>query len=323
MPWGLARSLAVAALVAASASAVPGAGQAAMAPRETARLYLPDAFFVKGQPVTVPHREMHVDGFVSPYAPGQKVLVIVLEGRRRAKTAVVRIERNRSGRNGHFSEGFSLPSVGDATVVVKHNRDSVMGGFETRRTLSALDENVSLGSTGRFVQLVQQQLAALHFFIPQTGVYDTGTAFAIDAYHRLLGWGTSQSLDGRTVSFLLDRFGSFHVRYPGHGRHAEANLGRQVLALIDGSHVYWIIPTSSGKPSTPTVLGDYQIYSREPGYNDKAMFYSDFFTGGYAIHGYDPVPDYPASHGCIRIPIPDAIPAFNWLALGDWVDVYY
>ena len=53
------------------------------------------------------------------------------------------------------------------------------------------------------------------------------------------------------------------------------------------------------------------------------MYYSDFFIGGYAIHGYDPAPDYPASHGCMRLPIADAISAFGWLALGDWVDVYY
>jgi len=25
----------------------------------------------------------------------------------------------------------------------------------------------------------------------------------------------------------------------------------------------------------------------------------------------------------MRLPIPDAITAYNWLALGDWVDVYY
>ena len=27
-----------------------------------------------------------------------------------------------------------------------------------------------------------------------------------------------------------------------------------------------------------------------------------YFVGGYAIHGGDPVPPYPASHGCVRVP---------------------
>jgi hypothetical protein len=198
-----------------------------------------------------------------------------------------------------------------------------MRGFLVKRALTALDDHVSFGSTGRFVVLLQKRLAALHFFIPQTGVYDAGTGLALDAYHRLLHWGASQTLDGRTISYLMDGYGAFKVRYPKHGRHAEANLSRQLLALIDGSQVEQIIPTSSGKPSTPTILGDYRVYMREAGYNSEGMYYSDYFVRGYAIHGYDPAPDYPASHGCIRIPIADAIPTFNWLAAGDWVDVYY
>ena len=43
----------------------------------------------------------------------------------------------------------------------------------------------------------------------------------------------------------------------------------------------------------------------EPGYNSHGMYYSFYFYGGYAVHGYDSVPDYPASHGCIRTFIAD------------------
>ncbi|MGZ6681551.1 MAG: L,D-transpeptidase [Solirubrobacteraceae bacterium] len=31
---------------------------------------------------------------------------------------------------------------------------------------------------------------------------------------------------------------------------------------------------------------------------------------------------FAASHGCLRVPIPDAIPIYRWLSLGDIVDVY-
>jgi lipoprotein-anchoring transpeptidase ErfK/SrfK len=125
------------------------------------------------------------------------------------------------------------------------------------------------------------------------------------------------------VNALLDGRGTFKVRFPGDGRHAEGNLTDQLVALINGSHVYWIFPISSGKPSTPTILGRFHVYSRVPGYLPDGMYYSDFFFRGYAIHGYNPAPDYPASHGCMRLPIVDAIPAFDWLAMGDAVDVYY
>jgi hypothetical protein len=188
--------------------------------------------------------------------------------------------------------------------------------------LTTLDESIGFGSTGPFVELIQQRLAALHFYIPQTGVYDNGTGLAIDAYHRLLGWGVSQNLDGATISYLLNGLGAFHVRYPGDGRHAEGDLSRQLVALIDGSQVQAIYPISSGKPSTPTVLGNFHVYSKVPSYLPDGMYYSNFFIGGYAIHGYNPAPDYPASHGCMRVPIDDAISIYNWLNIGDAVDVY-
>ena len=95
------------------------------------------------------------------------------------------------------------------------------------------------------------------------------------------------------------------------------------MALI-GAHgdVERIYPTSSGKPSTPTVRGSFRVYSKTPGYNAHLMYYSAFFIRGYAIHGYSDVPAYNASHGCLRVPIPDAQAIYDWVRLGTPVDVY-
>ena len=51
------------------------------------------------------------------------------------------------------------------------------------------------------------------------------------------------------------------------------------------------------------------------------MYYSVYFHGGYATHGYHSVPTYNASHGCVRNPIPDSIFIYNWIHLGEsiWV----
>jgi lipoprotein-anchoring transpeptidase ErfK/SrfK len=111
------------------------------------------------------------------------------------------------------------------------------------------------------------------------------------------------------VTALLDGAGQFPVRYPGDGRHAEGNLTRQLLALVDGRHVVWIFPISSGKASTPTVLGRFHVYQKDPGYLPDGMYFSSFFYGGYAVHGYNPAPDYPDSHGCLRLPLADAVVA--------------
>ena len=79
---------------------------------------------------------------------------------------------------------------------------------------------------------------------------------------------------------------------------------------------------SSGAPATPTVLGSFRVYSKTPGTNSHGMVHSNYFIGGYAIHGYPSVPPFPASHGCLRVPIPDAAAIYAWLRHGDGVIVY-
>jgi L,D-transpeptidase catalytic domain len=286
-------------------------------------LTVPDAFLVNHQLVTVPGRTVHIHGVVRPYVPGQWVLVRSSLNGKVFKTDHLRIQPSPGGRVGQFTESVSSPKAGRVTVQVGHTRNAALAGLLRHRSFTALDPNASFGSSGPFVQLIQQRLAALHFYIPQTGVYDQGTGLALDAYHRLMHWGTYETLDGRTISYLLDGFGQFKVRFPGNGRHAEGNLSLQLLALIDGSHVVAIYPISSGKPSTPTILGNFRVYSKVPGYLPDGMYFSNFFISGYAIHGYNPAPDYPASHGCMRVPIVDAISIYNWLAVGNWVDTYY
>lgn len=295
----------------------------AAAPKANGALRLVGAYSVQRQAVTVSGRSVAVRGVVRPYAPGQHTTVRVYLGHRLIKLDKLRIRRSRGGSYGYFTEQVTSPGAGPVTVIALHSATASLRAYRIWTSYTALDSNVGFGSTGRFVQLLQQRLAALHFYVPQTGVFDAGTGLALDAYHRLLTWGTYQSLDSRTVTWLLNGWGAFKIRYPHDGRHAEGNLGNQLLALIDHGQVQVIYPISSGKPSTPTILGRYHVYQKTPGYLPDGMYYSDFFIGGYAIHGYDPAPDYPASHGCMRVPIPDAISIYHWLGMGDGVDVYY
>ncbi|HSD80985.1 MAG TPA: L,D-transpeptidase, partial [Solirubrobacteraceae bacterium] len=97
---------------------------------------------------------------------------------------------------------------------------------------------------------------------------------------------------------------------------------RQVLVLARGGRAERIYPMSSGKPSTPTIVGHIRVYMKTAGTNALGMVDSNYFIRGYAIHGYHDVPTYAASHGCLRVPIPDAPAIFAWVGLGDRVDVY-
>jgi hypothetical protein len=46
--------------------------------------------------------------------------------------------------------------------------------------------------------------------------------------------------------------------------------------------VHRIYPISSGKPSTPTILGRFRVYLKVPGYLPDGMYFSNFFYRGYA-----------------------------------------
>lgn len=286
------------------------------------RLSLAGTFRVRHHPVTVGTRLVKVHGVVRPYVPGQWVKVREYLGRRRFKTARLRIKRQSAG-VGAFTAKLQAPAPGFVHVQVAHHRTAQMAGFSTRRSLRALDPSTGPGEGGLIVSLVQERLAALHIYVLRSGVFDEHTALALDAYHRLLGRGEGDTgLDARTVADLLAGRGAFRVRYPHDGKHVEGDLGHQLVALIRGSRVYRIYPISSGKPSTPTVLGRFRVYRRVPGYLPDGMYFSSFFYRGYALHGYNPAPDYPASHGCMRLPIDDAVSVFRWLTYGDRVDVY-
>jgi hypothetical protein len=179
------------------------------------------------------------------------------------------------------------------------------------------------GARGVRVVFLQHRLRDLRYVVPYSGVYDGGTANAVMAYRKVNGMQRTYSANRSVFQRLAVRRGRFHVRYPHHGKHAEANLSRQVLALIDrNGKVFRTMVISSGKPSTPTILGSFRVYSQTPGYNAKGMLDSNYFHGGYAIHGYADVPPYAASHGCLRIPIPQARFVMHWLRFGDRVDVY-
>jgi hypothetical protein len=292
------------------------------AAKGSASLKLLDVFSVHGRPITVTGRGVHAVGVVRPYVAGQTVVLQVTLGRRVIKRQRLHVFPYH-GRYGRFTAKWSTPHGGNVTVSIGHVRTAAQQRFTAATRYLAVVPQAGFGSTGPFVQLMQQRLSDLHLFIPRSGVYDSYTGWALDAYHRLLGWGVSPALGPATVNALLDGKGRFNIRFPRQGHHVEGNLARQLLAIADGSQVRWIFPISSGKPSTPTILGQFQIYRRDPGYLPDGMYFSSFFIGGYAIHGFNPAPDYPASHGCMRVPIQDAIFIYTHVTFGNWVDTYY
>ncbi|MGH2900398.1 MAG: L,D-transpeptidase, partial [Solirubrobacteraceae bacterium] len=169
---------------------------------------------------------------------------------------------------------------------------------------------------------LQRRLRRLGYVTGSPGSFDGRTARAVLAFRKVTGMARTSSASIDVMRAIAKGRGGFAIRFRSHGRHIEADLSRQVIALVAAGRVQRIYPISSGKPSTPTVLGSYKVYSKTPGTNAKGMVHSAYFFRGYATHGYASVPIYPASHGCLRVPIPDARSLFDWIAIGTPVDVY-
>src|SRR6201995_5169207 len=135
----------------APAATTPAAAKGAM------KLYLPDAFFVSRQAVTVPNRVIHVGGVVRPYVPGQWVNVKVFQGSHRVKIDRLRIKPSANGRSGTFTEKLSVPRAGNTSVTIAHQKDAQQVGFVARRSFNVLEPSAGFGATGLFVQLMQQR----------------------------------------------------------------------------------------------------------------------------------------------------------------------
>jgi hypothetical protein len=179
------------------------------------------------------------------------------------------------------------------------------------------------GSTGPKVALFHKVLRDQGYFVRGKKRYTSSTSLAILAFRKVNKLNRNTSYSRSIFRTLLEGKGAFPLAHPDDGKHVEADLSRQVLVLADNGKPKYTFPISSGASATPTVTGKFHFYMKTPGYNAKRMFYSSYFIGGYATHGYDPVPNYPASHGCLRNPIPDAIFIYNWINIGDTIYVYH
>jgi peptidoglycan hydrolase-like protein with peptidoglycan-binding domain len=252
------------------------------------------------------------------------VTVRFYRGRSKIKVKQVSVLPSRTGRAGYFLVAFRTSHAGRVTIRASHRATPELAtAVAAPRRVRVLRLRARFGSRGALVRLLQRQLRAKGYAVHISGVYDDRTARAVMAFRKLTGMRRVPTADRAVFRRLAGGAGAFPVRFPRHGRHVEAWLGRQVLALIEsGGQVVRILPTSSGSPVTPTVRGSFRVYSKASGTNEKGMFMSSYFTGNYAIHGYPSVPPFPASHGCLRIPMGDAVAAFGWIHYGTVVDVY-
>lgn len=271
----------------------------------------------------VAHRDtIVVRGKVRPFVRGQ---VAVLQVRRKGRLVGRKRAKIRRARRGAGKVVFKLKMrrKGVFALRIVHGRTDEQQRFRSRRLrVRAVATSASEGASGARVLILQRGLRRLGFAVGVTGRYDAGTSRAVLAFRKTNDMERIGYASPTVYSMVLRGEGAFEPKYPRAGHHVEFDWSRQVLAFVRGGRTVRAYHSSSGAPATPTVFGTFTFYRKEPGTNSLGMVQSNYFIGGYAIHGYHSVPIYPASHGCLRVPIPNAYQIDRQISLGMKIFVY-
>ncbi|MEA2492628.1 MAG: hypothetical protein QOJ29_539 [Thermoleophilaceae bacterium] len=253
-----------------------------------------------------------VSGVVKPYVTRQTLRVRITTPHRKPTLVHAKIRKD-----GHFKIRFRTRRAITYTVYVRHDRTDQQQLFAAKRAVVA-----TTPGKGMAVVLLKQGLRALGYPAGNGPAVTSKLGRALLAFRKVNGMARVYTANRQIYEMVFGGRGAFKLRYASAGKHVEADLSRQVVVLANGGKPVATYPTSSGKPSTPTILGHYHFYSKAPGTNAKGMFMSNYFVRGYAIHGYPDVPIYNASHGCLRVPNADAISIFSQISLGESIWVY-
>jgi lipoprotein-anchoring transpeptidase ErfK/SrfK len=99
------------------------------------------------------------------------------------------------------------------------------------------------------------------------------------------------------------------------------SIQKQRLKIYDAAGFFAETPISSGMPGHPTPMGVFSVIQKQKLhhsniYSGAPMPYMQRITwSGIAIHA-GVLPGYPASHGCIRMPMAFAMKMWNWTKMG-------
>jgi hypothetical protein len=268
-------------------------------------------------------RKVKVVGSITPFAPGQKVEVTVARAGNAIKDQVVEVKQGKHGEGEFELRSPQLIEPGDYHATAKYEGTPELGGASAdSKDFSIRYPSLHKGSRGHDVAVLNKLLAKQGYATSHGQKFTQATGWAVLAFRKVNGMKRVQSATSGIFKTLAAGEGGYEVQHPGAGRHAEVNLAKQVLVLADGDKPQLTYHISSGSLATPSDPGGYQVYRKDPGFNAIGMFYSSYYHGGEAIHGYHSVPTHPASHGCIRVPIPQAHQIYNWLQVGTPVFVY-
>jgi peptidoglycan hydrolase-like protein with peptidoglycan-binding domain len=187
----------------------------------------------------------------------------------------------------------------------------------TTTTTVPADGRLLPGMQGEPVRALQERLVTLHYDPGAAdGRYGGGLTSAVMAFQKVTG----MPRNGRATVDVLAAIAAATDPAPmlpdGGATRIEVDFKRQVLFFWKDGALLRIVPVSTGNGKkyceegicgvAVTPSGSFRIERRIKGKRKSylGLLYDPmYFYGGYAIHGSPSVPGYPASHGCVRIPL--------------------
>jgi hypothetical protein len=263
-----------------------------------------------------------VTGTVKPFVPGQHVEVTFYRNGQKVLSRQAAVQQG-ANETGTFEASVVVKEGGKYAVSAQHAATATLGADSTvRKSWTVEFPKLSRGECSPVVQSFKSHLATMGYVSGGGKCFTARLGREVLAYRKVNGMDRTKNAGPGLVQAAFEGKGGYHVKYPDAGEHAEVPLDKQVLVLIKDGKPFAIYPVSTGKPSTPTITGHYEFYRQEPGYNSEGMYYSFYWHNGYAVHGYHEVPNYAASHGCVRTFIADQPRIYEELHFGESIFVW-
>jgi len=172
-------------------------------------------------------------------------------------------------------------------------------------------------TTSPQIKALQERLAELGYDVgTPDGAAGARTSYAIMAFQKVEGL-SRDGVAGPQVQAALAKASKPEPMVPGGApTRIEIDVARQVLFFWKNGALARILPVSTGSgehycvdgacDTAVTPGGSFKIGRKAEGLEVSPLgelWWPMYFNGGIAIHGSPSIPAYPASHGCIRIPM--------------------
>lgn len=202
---------------------------------------------------------------------------------------------------------------------------------------SAAPPKLRRGDRGAAVTNLQRSLNSRKYWCGAAdGSFGHATQQAVYALQKSAGLVVDGVVGAKSYS-ALDR-GTLPSRRITQGTAFEVDLRRQIIIAVSRGKLAYVFNTSTGSgkryysggrwKTATTPKGDFTMYSlHSSGWQSGPLgnlYRPGYYDRGWAIHGSNSIPTYPASHGCCRVSVgaSDKLWADGWFIKGRRVLVY-